>query len=284
MKHITVLTIAALCGFSAAAAQERLGKEFAVWQEPLTAMQFVALPKGCFQMGSAEQLRPKADFIWEHLGYRGHLAEDEMPRHEVCLDAFWIGQHEVTAQVWLKVMGQAPAFGVGDEPAAGVTWQEALLFARRLSDLAGGGQQYRLPTEAQWEYACNAGEKTPVQRQMGKKIEGAWYSAWSRDEGQQSVKPKAVGQLAANPWGLHDMLGNVWEWTADGYRADAYARHALFNPFTSEAVSSANTHVIRGASHRSEYLQVRCSVRSQLSADAGLPQVGLRLVRVVGQP
>lgn len=283
VRPVLLLTSTALCCATAMAADKQpVTATPTVWQEPLTGMRFVALPKGCFQMGTPKPVLPKADFIWSHLGYTGNLASDEAPRHEVCVDAFWIGQHEVQADEWRKVMGQAPRSGSGTEPAAGFTWEEAKVFVKRLGELSGNAQQFKLATEAQWEYACRAGDNANPQRRMGQKIEGAWFSAGSGADIQQTLRPQAVGQLPANRWGLHDMLGNVWEWTEDGYRADAYARHTLFNPVTPPSGSATGERVIRGASHRSEYLQVRCAARGSLSAVEALPQIGLRLLRVPG--
>jgi formylglycine-generating enzyme required for sulfatase activity len=283
MNAYLALALVVLCGGRAMALDKsQTTGTPEIWQEPVTGMRFVALPKGCFEMGTPKPVLPKKDFIWTHLGYTGQLAADEMPQHEVCSDALWMGQYEVQSDEWRKVMGQGPASGAGAEPAAGVSWDEARMFAQRLGELSGGVQQFRLPTEAEWEYACRAGDNSNPQRQMGQKIEGAWYSAWSGVDGQQALWPKVVGQLQPNRWGLHDMLGNVWEWTEDGYRPDAYARHALFKPVTAASAAPSSLRVIRGASHRSEYLQVRCAVRSAQQADSALPQIGLRLVRVSG--
>lgn len=245
------------------------------WQEPVTGMQFVAVPKGCFRMGAATPLRPKDDPIWEELGYRGHLAADALPRHEVCVDRFWLARHEVRADQWQQVMDSPPPAGRGAEPAAGMSWDEAKRFAKRLGERVG--ERFRLPTEAEWEYACRAGAASEAEPEHGKRIESAWYNPWSGVFGHPALKPTEVGRLAPNRWGLHDMLGNVWEWTEDSYRVDAYSRHMLYNPVE----RSGSARVIRGASHRSDALQVRCSMRGSHPAGAGMSQIGLRLVREV---
>jgi formylglycine-generating enzyme required for sulfatase activity len=250
----------------------------ATWVEPVTGMRFVALNKGCFQMGTPAAVRPKADFIWEHLGYRGQLAQDEVPQHEACVEALWMAQHEVRADDWRRVMGRAPPSGRGDAPAAGITWDEAQAFARRLGELGGGKQRFRLPTEAEWEYACRAGDESHAPPEQQQRIEGAWYKAWTGTPDAPAPVPQPVAALKSNRLGLHDMLGNVWEWTDDGYRPDAYAHHGLYEPKTPAADGAPR--VVRGASHRSEYLQVRCGTRSALAPSDRLPQVGLRLVRL----
>ena len=240
-------------------------------EDAATGLVFVALPAGCFAMGSPEPIRPRVELVWKQLAYSGLVDADERPVHEACVDAFAIGKTEVTAAAWQQVMGSAPPHGHGQEPAAGVTWDAVQMFLDRLN--AGLAEpRYRLPTEAEWEYACRAGVKREPPRQFETLIQDAWYVT---DERRRD-RPAEVSQLPANAWGLHDMLGNVWEWTAEAYRADAYARHALFNP---RATETAGERVIRGASFRSEFLQVRCAVRGRYAQNASLPQIGVRLVK-----
>lgn len=243
----------------------------AIWHEPNTGMAFVALSKGCFQMGSTAKALDNINHVVRRLG--STLIADERPRHEVCVDAFLIGQTEVRASDWLKVMGENPPNGRDDAPAAGLRFTEAQEFAKRLTDLSKGQYQFRLPTEAEWEYACRAGEKEESQPFDGERVEGAWYS----DKSRRIPQPSAVAKLPANGWGLHDMLGNVWEWVADGYRADGYAMHGLYNPL--QQLVKNGERVIRGGSHRSEYHQVRCANRSSYPATETLNEFGLRLVR-----
>jgi formylglycine-generating enzyme required for sulfatase activity len=243
----------------------------ALWREPNTGMAFVALPKGCFQMGSTAKALDSINPLVKRLG--STLIADERPRHEVCVDPFYMGQTEVRASDWLKVMAQKPPAGRGAAPAGAIKFEAAQEFARRLTALSKGKYRFRLPTEAEWEYACRAGDKQESQPFDGDRIEGAWYSEGSR----RVLQPSAVAQLPANAWGLHDMLGNVWEWVADGYQANGYNRHGLYNPLQKEAPN--DEHVMRGASHRSEYMQVRCANRASYPATETLDQIGLRLVR-----
>lgn len=267
----SVLTAAVLLsGLSHAATAT--GPTPSIWREPNTDMVFVALPKGCFQMGSTAKALDGLNHVVKRLG-SSTLIADERPRHEVCVDAFLIGQTEVRASDWLKVMGENPPNGHGDAPAAGLNFVAAQEFARRLTDMSKGQYQFRLPTEAEWEYACRAGEKAESQPFDAERVAGAWYS----EDGRRIPHPSDVAKLPANAWGLHDMLGNVWEWVADGYSADGYAKHALFNPLLSEMKSGER--VIRGGSHRSEYHQVRCANRSSYPATETLDEFGLRLVR-----
>jgi formylglycine-generating enzyme required for sulfatase activity len=243
----------------------------AIWREPNTGMAFVALPKGCFQMGSTAKALEDINPLVKRLG--STLIADEHPRHEVCVDAFFMGQTEVRASHWHKVMGKNPPAGSDKAPAGGLQFAAAQEFARRLTALSKGRYQFRLPTEAEWEYACRAGDKQESQPYDGERVAGAWYS----ESGLRTQQPSAVARLPANAWGLHDMLGNVWEWVADGYQANGYAKHGLYNPLQQEAQNGER--VIRGASHRSEYMQVRCANRASYPAAETLDVIGLRLVR-----
>lgn len=272
VKAVGPLLLVALQMGNSSFAATATGSTPSIWREPNTGMAFVALPKGCFQMGSTTKALDSINLVVKRFG-SSTLIADERPRHEVCVDAFLIGQTEVRASDWLKVMGENPPSGRGDGPAGGLNFATAQEFAKRLTDMSNGQHQFRLPTEAEWEYACRAGEKEESQPFDAEQVAGAWYS----EDGLRIPQPSEVAKLPANAWGLHDMLGNVWEWVADGYRADGYAKHALYNPLQLEAKSGER--VIRGGSHRSEYLQVRCANRSSYPATETLDEFGLRLVR-----
>ncbi len=132
-------------------------------------------------------------------------------------------------------LGRFPVTGVGDAPLTGVSWYDAIALCNQLSAEAGlapaylvdglevswdaGSGGYRLPTEAEWQYACTAG--TPAYR-YGPLDEIAWYA------GNSSGRAQSVGLKAANAWGLHDMLGNVWEWCWDLYDPATYGSYRIF--------------------------------------------------------
>lgn len=240
----------------------------ASWRDPVTGMQFVSVPKGCFQMGNKQAVEVPFHYDGPELPLKVYSFQfnDELPQHEVCLDAFWMGRHEVRSEEWQRIMG-GPAEKPG-MPVVKVNWKQAAEFAQRLTERSGGKYHYRLPTEAEWEYACRAGGARETVAIRDELSDRAWYDGKS--------EAQAVGKLAANAFGLHDMLGNVWEWVQDDYQSSAYARHGLFNPVTQVKTSDR---VIRGASYRSKALHARCSKRGHYDAAQSMQTIGLRLVR-----
>lgn len=173
----------------------RLFRNLPVWENKL-AMKFVEIPAGEFIMGSSNE------------------RDDEKPPHLVTISKpFALGVYPVTQKEWKKVMGTNPSYFEGeDNPVENVSREKAQEFIERLNEL-DDERQYRLPTEAEWEYACRAGSITEYF--FGDHASQLWRFAWYSQNSGGMTNP--VGQKESNPWGLYDMLGNVWEWVEDDY-------------------------------------------------------------------
>ncbi len=225
------------------------------------SMDFIRIPKGSFMMGSDtdEQDRQK----------------DEGPAHEVTIsNDFYMGQVEVTQEQWITIMGGNPSvfhrYPASDQhPVDRVTWEDTQVFIAKLNDLNIGA--FRLPTEAEWEYASRAGTQTrysfgddPKYQEL---IEYAWFN--SRSEGRSwPVRTKK-----SNPWGLYGMHGSVWEWCADWY--GPYSKDAAIDPVG--PVSGENK-VIRGGSWYNEPEALRSANRHRQPVDSRQTNNGFRLV------
>src|SRR3954447_20229739 len=260
----------------------------------------VPVPAGEFQMGAAgSNARP-----------------DEQAQHKVRLDAFWMQAHEVTWDAYLLFMfadqakesaspdamvdalsrPTAPfvemSFGRGSNgfPAISMTQHAANKFAEWLS--AKTGEFYRLPTEAEWEYACKAGSATGTP--LGNLDDYAWYAKNSSAQ-FMSTTYHAVGTKKPNAWGLYDMLGNVMEWTLDQYAPYSSARQE--NPWVKSTKSYPQA--VRGGSFQDDESRVTCTARVPSDAswkrqDPQLPKsiwymtdaqwLGFRLVRPATLP
>lgn len=231
-----------------------------------SGIELVAVAAGCFRMGCGP--------------WTNECDPDETIVHDVCLDGFMIGRTEVTAAQWKAVMGALPAgHSVPDDrPVGQVTWEDAQAFLRRLNTLSGDG--FRLPTEAEWEYACRGGgrpEKFPGGTEAAERKTGTdyvqqfgWVGAARRDG------PFPVARKLPNGIGLFDMAGNTWEWTADSFAPYAYHLHAGKNPvFTEETPLK----VIRGGSWVNYARLARCSHRDRRAESYHSADVGLRVVR-----
>jgi formylglycine-generating enzyme required for sulfatase activity len=271
--------------------------------------QMALVPGGSFFMGSPEE--------------EMYRSEDEGPAFEVSVDSFWMGIHEVTFQEFLvyreKDLDKAPegmedwdadavmrpsppyedpTFGMGQEdyPAVSMTQFSALQYCKWLSEKSG--RFFRLPTEAEWEYACRAGSAEPYY--FGDDPEDLDDHAWHRQN--SSEKYHKVGSKESNPYGLFDMLGNVSEWTLDQYKADAYQMMASemgddVNPWIRPTRLHPRT--VRGGSWDDDPDQHRCACRIKSSGkwkerDPQIPKsfwwntdspfVGFRIVSPYKQP
>ena len=217
-------------------------------------MEFVRIPAGSFVMGAPED-------------EEGRQSDER--QHEVRISqGFWMGKYEVTQEEWEAVMGDNPSrfrAGCSRCPVERVSWDDIQEFIRRLNEQeSGGGYAYRLPTEAEWEYAARAGT---TGARHGELDEIAWHQANS-----DSTHP--VGQKRANALGLHDMLGNVWEWTADWY--GEYPAGEVTDP---EGPRSGSRRVVRGGGWRYFEGGVRSANRASSAPGTRSPNIGFRLVR-----
>ena len=222
-------------------------------------MDFVWIRPGTFQMGS-----PK-----DEKGRRS----DEVRRPVRIGSGYWLGTHEVTRGEWLKVMGSLPPnqpkYCDKECPVVGVSWEDTQEFIRRLERRESvRGYRYRLPTEAEWEFAARAGT---TGARYGALDKIAWYA------GNSSGKVTQVGYKQANAWGLHDMLGNVREWTADWY--GPYRTHNGFATDSPTGPSTGSQRVLRGGSFSEVAQGVRAADRRKGSPSARSDDLGFRLVR-----
>ena len=242
----------------------KVGKEQTLDLGGGVTMKLVLIPAGKFMMGSPTGEKDR-DY-------------DEGPRHEVTISkAFYMGVTEVTQAQWKSVMGTEPWSGRpygkpgADHAACYISWNDTTSFCKALSKKTG--KTVRLPTEAEWEYACRAGSKAIFSfGDDGTKLgEYAWYDKNAYDKGEKYAHP--VGRKKANAWGLYDMHGNVFEWCADWF--DSYANAKLMDP---QGPNIGSQRVCRGGGWGSGPANCRSASRFRsgpvLLADFG----GLRVV------
>jgi formylglycine-generating enzyme required for sulfatase activity len=203
--------------------------------------------------------------------------EDETQHHEIITDAFFMGRTVVTQKQWREVMGTEPWSGKnyvkeGDKyPATYVSWNDAVAFCKKLSAMEG--KTYRLPTEAEWEYACRAGSKTAFSfgddaEQLGLY---AWFEGNANNIGESYVHE--VAQKRANAFGLYDMHGNVWEWCSD-----LYGVYPSTPPLDDMWSKGRPQRTARGGEWYARSRDVRCASRGGNHAESHSPDVGFRIV------
>jgi formylglycine-generating enzyme required for sulfatase activity len=194
---------------------------------------------------------------------------DEKPVHSVTLSAFNIGKYEVTQAQWKVVMGNNPSnfTGCDDCPVENVSWNDVQDFIRKLN--AQTGKNYRLPTEAEWEYAAKGGKSGKGYTYSGSNDLNA--VAWNSDN--SGSKTHSIGGKQANELGIYDMSGNVWEWCSDWY--DTYTSYSETNP---TGASSGQLRVLRGGSWLSSANRCRTAFRFRRNPDDWYYYYGFRLV------
>lgn len=192
---------------------------------------------------------------------------EEMP-HEVRLTKpFYLATHQVTQEQYEHVIGNNPSMFRGRfRPVEHLRWQDAIEFCRRLTELPEereAGRQYRLPTEAEWEYACRAGTLTRFN--PGETIDASHACFDTVNAMDGFSKPtKPVGSYSANPWGLYDMHGNVWEWCSDWFCREYFSQSVISDP---QGPSTGSHHVLRGGAASSFMSLCRSSSRGEAMAD-----------------
>jgi len=227
------------------------------YTDPVTGMKFVYVKGGCFSMGCISESGCK---------------KDEFPVHNVCIDGFWMGSLEVTQGQWKKIMDNNPSgFKNGDDfPVEKVSWQAAVDFTKKLNELSSGEYNYRLPTEAEWEYAARS-------RGISEEYSGGTEPAklaWYKNNTTSTMK---AGLKDPNYIGIYDMSGNVWEWCLDSYKDDAYRLHSKKNPLV---LNRSSYKVFRGGSWYCEKSGLRVSNRGHIFSGNQDTGIGFRVVRV----
>ena len=193
---------------------------------------------------------------------------DEKPMHKVTLSDYYIGETEVTQELWKVVMGSNPSYFSGTNlPVEKVSWNDCQTFITKLNQLTG--RNFRLPTEAEWEYAARGGQKSRGYKYAGSNTlsDVAWY--WDNS----SSKTHPVKQKQANELGLYDMTGNVWEWCQDWY--GRYSSSARTNP---KGPSSRSSRVFRGGSWDDNASHCRVANRCDSSPGGRYDFLGFRVV------
>ena len=219
-------------------------------------LEFVLIEAGVFPMGST-------------------VFADEQPVHEVRISqTFYLGKYPVTQGQWQAIMGENPSYFLGNpnRPVENVSWEEIHAFITTLNEREGS-IKYRLPTEAEWEYAARADSTADYcfgkdRRQLRKY---AWY------EFNSGGKTHPVKQLKPNAWGLYDMHGNVWEWVLDWYH-EAYSEESQHDP---RGPSTGSYRVVRGGSWNCTAEDCRSASRNVAHPDNRSKFIGFRLLRQV---
>jgi len=232
--------------------------------EPVTGIELVYVLGGCYEMGCGN--------------WMDECQEDEKPAHKVCLDGFYIGKYEVTQGQWQKIMDGNPSdYKAGDNhPVEMVSWSDVQEFIKKLN-AASKEMLFRLPTEAEWEYAARSGGKMEKYSGGNTNESGLWHDFVP---GKKTFYPEGrqtwpVGTAKPNGLGLYDMSGNVAEWVEDWYAEDYYSRSPQKNP---QGPDSSKRRVYRGGTYMNRTNDKRTTNRNSPKPDWLCLDLGFRLV------
>jgi formylglycine-generating enzyme required for sulfatase activity len=230
------------------------------YTDPLTQIELVLIKGGCFKMGNIF----------------GDGDPDEKPTHLVCVDDFYLSKFETTQKQWRMITDSNPSQNKkGDEyPVDAVTKWEVDEYIKQLNKMAADG--FRLPTEAEWEYACRSGGKKLRYGTHNDQITGE--TANQEGEADGYIKSAPVGSYPPNLLGLFDMSGNVSEWTADWYDREYYTYSPKENPKGADA-QKARHFARRGGSWYNKSRYLSCSIRNWRDPGFRLMDLGFRLAR-----
>jgi uncharacterized protein (TIGR02996 family) len=246
-------------------------------RQTLNEIEFAWIPPGTFLMGSPDD--------------EAERKNDETYRRVTLTAPFWMGVYPITQRQWLDVMGSNPSHfnrnSAGQSavtkirdaelerfPVETVSWNSASDFCARLGKALR--KKIRLPTEAQWEYACRAGTTTPFH--FGTKLNAAYgnFGTYPASSSRRTTlqRPVPVGSYFPNAWGLYDVHGNVWEWCQDVYRADL-SELPECDPVVKRG--RGGQRAMRGGSWFDNVFRARCAYRHQVSRGTGASALGLRV-------
>jgi formylglycine-generating enzyme len=211
---------------------------------------------GTFQMGCTSEQQEDCE-------------DNEKPVHSVTVSSFQVGKYEVSQKEWVAVMGTNPSYFKGDDlPVEQVSWNDVQEYIKKLN--AKTGKTYRLPTEAEWEFAARGGNNSKKTQYSGGNIatDIGWLS------GNSNYKTHPVGTKKANELDIYDMSGNVWEWCSDWY--GAYSASEQTNP---KGAKPSTYCVFRGGSWLNDPVILRVARRNSYTQDYRDNSIGFRLCR-----
>jgi formylglycine-generating enzyme required for sulfatase activity len=226
--------------------------------------EMVVIPAGQFIMGAYPGEEERVNLQEDH-------RNKSQPQHRVQIQAFAIGKYEVTQEQWYAVMGNNPSKSKGRKlPAENISWDDAQIFIQKLSEKTG--KKYRLPSEAEWEYAARAGTTTPYF--WGENLQQVNSYAWH--SGNSELQTQPVGLKKTNQWGLNDVSGNVGEWTQDCLNQNYTGAPTDGSAWTS---GDCTNRVLRGGGSFSIPEHSRTALRSWARATSNYGFVGFRVAR-----